>query len=135
MPLTFRLAAALCGLTLTAAVSAAPHFDDIVVSDSADGDAVDSFDPGVAKIFLHAHMAEIPNGAKMKGTWIAVDTHGVAPANYPIDSAEMTASSSVNVVNYSLSKPNNGWPVGHYRVDLSIDGRSSASAEFDIAKD
>ena len=135
MHLTFRLAAALCGLTLTAAVSAAPHFDDIVVSDSKDGDAVDSFDPAVAKIFLHANMVDIPNGAKMKGTWIAVDTHGVAPANYAIDSAELTASSSVNVVTYSLSKPNNGWPLGHYRVDLSIDGKASASAEFDIAKD
>ena len=135
MRLTFRLAAALCGLTLAAATSAAPHFDDIAVSDSSDGDAADSFGPGVAKIFLHAHMVDIPSGAKMKGTWIAVDTHGVAPANYAIDSAEMTASSSVNVVNYSLSKPNNGWPVGHYRVDLSIDGQPTGSAEFDIAKD
>jgi len=135
MRLTFRLAAALCGLTIAAAASAAPHFDDIAVSDSEDGDAVDSFGPGVAKIFLHAHMVDIPSGAKMKGTWIAVDTHGVAPANYAIDSAELTANSSVNVVTFSLSKPNSGWPLGHYRVDLGIDGKAAGSAEFDVAKD
>ena len=59
----------------------------------------------------------------------------VAPANYAIASDEVSANGSVNVVNYSLSKPNNGWPIGHYRVDLSIDGKPAGTAEFDIAKD
>ena len=35
----------------------------------------------------------------------------------------------------SLSKPNAGWPVGKYRVDLSIDGKVVGTAHFKISKD
>jgi len=127
--------AALCGgILLATSAFAAGRFDDITVSDQPDGDAVDSFPPSAAKVFVYAHMVDIPTGSKMKSAWVAVDTHGVAPANYVIDSAELTADGKVNVVTFNLSKPTAGWPLGHYRVDLTIDGKAAGSPEFDIEK-
>ena len=114
---------------------AAPHFEDIVVSDEKGGDAAESFAPDTAKIFLRAHMADIANGSKITAAWIAVDTNGVAPANYKIDSADLVADGAINTVNYSLSKPNKGWPVGKYRVELSVDGKTVNTATFTIDGD
>jgi hypothetical protein len=125
----------LFGLLLAAPLYAAPHFTDIVVSDSKDGDAVDSFATTATKIYLHAEMSDIEKGSKMTGTWIAVDTHGAAPPNYKIDSADLVADGAINTVNYSLSKPNKGWPVGKYRVELSVDGKTVNTATFTIDGD
>jgi len=65
---------------------------------------------------------------------IAEDTHGAAPANYKIDSVDLTAGALVNVANFSLSKPTAGWPVGSYRVDLFIDGKPAGHKHFVIGK-
>jgi hypothetical protein len=125
-------ASLLLSLLFAAPLQAAPHFDEIVVSDAKDGDAVDSFTPNTPKIFVHAHMVDIATGSKMTGTWIAVDTNGVAPANYKIDSSDLNAGMLVNTVEFSLSKPNNGWPVGKYRVDMSVDGKTAGTASFTV---
>jgi hypothetical protein len=125
----------LLGLLLAAPLYAAPHFSDIVVSDSKDGDATDTFAPSTAKIFVHAEMADIDKGAKMTGTWIAVDTHGAAPPNYKIDSSDLVADGVVNTVTYSLSKPNKGWPIGKYRVELAVDGKVVGSTSFTVEGD
>ena len=114
---------------------AAPHFEDIVMSDSKDGDAADSFSPTTAKIFLRAHMVDVASGSKLVTNWIAVDTNGAAPANYKIDSAEFTAGALTNTLDANLSKPNNGWPLGKYRVDLTVDGKAAGSANFTIEAD
>jgi hypothetical protein len=114
---------------------AAPHFEDIVVSDEKGGDAAESFAPDTAKIFLRAHMADIANGSKITAAWIAVDTNGVAPANYKIDSAEFVAGALTNTIDTNMSKPNKGWPVGKYRVDLSVDGKPAGTARFTVEAD
>jgi hypothetical protein len=125
----------LFGLLMALPLYAAPHFDDIVVSDSKDGDAVESFTPSTPKIFLRAHMVDVASGAKITTSWIAVDTHGTAPPNYKIDSADFVAGVLTNTVDANLSKPNNGWPVGKYRVDLSVDGKTAGSATFEVDSD
>jgi len=130
-----RIVSALCGLLLAGSAFAAPHFADIYATDSDSGDATDSFGTSAPKIYVHASMVDIPNGAKMTGTWIAVDTNGVAPANYKIDSSDLTAGTIVNTVNFSMTKPNAGWPAGKYRVDLLIDGKPAGAANFTIEKD
>lgn len=125
----------LFGLLFAAPLYAAPHFTDIVVSDSKEGDAVDTFSATTAKIFVHADMFDIEKGSKMSGTWIAVDTHGAAPPNYKIDSADLVADGVVNTAIFSLSKPNKGWPIGKYRVELSVDGKVVGSASFAVEGD
>jgi len=126
---------ALLCLIFAAPLYAAPHFTDIVVSDSKEGDPADTFAPNTQKIFVHADLFDIAKGSKMTGTWIAVDTHGAAPPNYKIDSADLVADGSINTVTFSLSKPNKGWPVGKYRVELAVDGKVVGSASFAIQGD
>ena len=125
-------------LTVALAMSMAPplfaaegRYSDVVISDSADGSAKQIFGPATPKIFLRAKLADVPRGAKLKSVWIAEKTK-VAPPNYEIDAKELTAGAIANRVDFSLSKPNAGWPPGDYRVDLLIDGKVVQSVRFKI---
>jgi len=126
---------ALLALFFAAGIQAAPHFADIVIADSEDGDATETFAPTTPKIFLHAGLVDVARGSKITSDWIAEDTGGAAPANYKIDSITLDTGMLTNVVTGSLSKPNAGWPVGKYRVDLSIDGKVAGTAHFKVSKD
>ena len=128
-----RTLIALAGLFFAACAWAQnPHFADLKFSDSSDGDAMESFTPNTPKIYLHAGLEDMPSGTKLSSTWIAEDTHGAAPPNYKIDSVEFNVGGIVNVATFSLSKPNAGWPVGKYRVDLFINGKASGTAHFTV---
>jgi hypothetical protein len=74
----------------------------------------------------------MPGGTKITSVWICEDSHGIAPPNFKIDSVDVTVGTITNVANFSLSKPNKGWPLGTYRVDLLIDGKASGTAHFVI---
>jgi hypothetical protein len=126
---------ALLALFFAASVQAAPHFADVTVSDSEDGEATETFAPTTPKIFVHAGLVDVARGSKVSSDWIAEDTGGVAPANYKIDSVALDTGMLTNVVTFALSKPNAGWPVGKYRVDLSIDGKAAGAAHFKVSED
>jgi hypothetical protein len=127
-----KISALLAFVVTTAAYAGTPSYADIKLSDSEDGSAMQSFAPDTAQIFLHAGLVDVASGSKLGSTWIAEDTGGAAPANFKIDSVEVTAGALTNVTTFSLSKPNAGWPVGTYRVDLSIDGKPAGSAHFKV---
>lgn len=126
---------ALLALFFAVGAQAAPHFAEMTVSDSEDGDATETFAPGTPKIFVHAGLVDVAHGSKVSSDWIAEDTDGAAPANYKIDSVTLDIGMLTNVVTVSLSKPNAGWPVGRYRVDLLIDGKVAGAAHFKVSKD
>lgn len=127
-----KLPALLALFVATLAFAGSPHYSDLKLSDSEDGDASTSFTPDTAKIYLHAALNDVASGSKLGSVWIAEDTGGVAPANYKIDSVSLDSGALMNVAVFSLSKPTAGWPVGKYRVDLFIDGNSSGSVKFKV---
>jgi hypothetical protein len=124
---------AVAGLLLATVLHAAPHFGDMTFSASHDNDGTDTkvFAIDTPKIFLHADLEDAVDDTKVSSTWIAEKTDK-APPNYKIDSVELTASENMDVVTFSLSKPNAGWPVGDYRVDLFINGKPAGSAHFKV---
>ena len=127
--------AALLALFFAVGAQAAPHFADVTVSDSEDGDATETFAPNTPKIFVHAGLVDVAHGSKVSSDWIAEDTGGAAPANYKIDSVTLDTGMLTNVVTFSLSKPTAGWPVGRYRVDLFVDGKAAGAAHFKVSKE
>lgn len=68
----------------------------------------------------------------LKGVWISIDA--ISVPNYEIDSAEVKVPRNGPASgHFSLSRPNNGWPAGHYRLDVYVDGRLLGSKGFSIS--
>ncbi len=130
---TLVLGGALGMLLVTQAQAGEPRYTDILLSDQKDdGKPLQVFKPTTAKIFLSTKLADVPTGAKLTGAWIAEKT-GVAPPNYKIDTAELTVGPLMNRANFSMTKPNAGWPAGDYRVELTINGKLATTVRFKVA--
>ena len=114
------------------AQAGAPRYTDLLLSDTKDGAAKQVFTPTTPKIFLSSKLADVPTGAKLTGTWIAEKTKA-APPNYRIDSVDLTVGPLMNQANFSMSKPNAGWPAGDYRVELFINGKLASTVRFKVA--
>lgn len=75
--------------------------------------------------------ADAGQGTEIRGVWIAEDVGKIAEPNHRItEVAEKMPFSRVG--NFSLTKPNNGWPVGKYRVDIYIGGKLVKAVPFAI---
>jgi len=133
--LAMTLAAALAAFALQAAPSAAasPRYADMVLSDQKGGAAKHVFKPDTAKIYLHAKLEDVPGGSTVKSDWIAEKTQ-VAPPNYKMDSVELKIGPLINNVDFNMSKPTKGWPLGDYRIDLFINGKPAGNVKYKIEK-
>ena len=60
-------------------------------------------------------------GAKVRAVWIAEDVGDIAPPNYKIDDAVATASAPDAHGMFTLSRPDDGWAPGNYRVEFYLD--------------
>ena len=124
--------AGLASLLMTTVVWAGePRYEKPVLSDSKGGAAKNKFSKDTPQLFLESGVVDVPNGAKLGSAWIA-EKPQVAPPNYRIDSKEMKKGPMENRVWFSLSRPNKGWPVGDYRVDLFINDKAAGSVKFSV---
>ncbi len=119
-------------LIATLAWAGEPRHEKPVLSDSKGGTGKNKFSKDTPQLFLEAKVVDVPNGAKFASAWIAEKTQ-VAPPNYRIDGKEMKKGPLDNNVWFSLSRPNNGWPVGDYRVDMFINDKAAGSVRFSVA--
>lgn len=123
---------------LTAAATSAPAhaaaFENIILS-STEGAAETqtTFPTDTPKLYLSADITdEVPSGSKLTVTWIAVDSGRAAPPNYRIDEVRFDIGLIDNRIDASLSKPNNGWPVGTYQVEMIVDGTVEETVDFSV---
>ncbi len=59
--------------------------------------------------------------ATIRATWIAEDIGPVAPADYTIDEASAVAETPEAHGSFTLSRPDEGWAPGTYRVEFYVD--------------
>lgn len=104
------------------------------LSSEKDGASQSIFAPDATEIFLHVDLTGVASGSTFTCSWIAEDTHGAAPANFKIAATDFKVGAIDNVADCSVSKPNAGWPVGAYRVDLAVNGQTIKNAKFSVAK-
>ena len=104
------------------------------ISSEKGGASQTTFAPDTAALFLQVDLTGVASGSTLTCIWIAEDTHGAAPANFKIAATDFKVGSIDNEADCSLSKPNAGWPVGTYRVDLAVDGQTIKNAKFSVAR-
>ena len=70
-------------------------------------------------------------GATIRSVWIAEDVGKAAPPNYKIAEKTLTLP-FLNTGTFSLSKPNKGFPVGSYRLEIYAGGKLSKTLKFSV---
>lgn len=113
------------------ATAGVAELTDLEFSDSKDGDPVDSFSPETPEIFLSMGFKGVAQGSKITATWIAVKVDG-APPGTTITSTDVGVETGEDTANFSMTKPTKGWPIGAYRVDISVDGKVVKTGRFEV---
>lgn len=88
------------------------------------------FTPDTAKIYCAWKAEGLKSGIQLRGVWIAEDVGRAAPANYKIDEASFTSTGTSAQGSFSLSKPNKGFPVGKYRLEIYIGSDLTKTVPF-----
>ena len=112
------------------------HAGDVKVESviAVDGDTkpATTFASDVPKLYAFFRTKGTAKGGKLRGAWIAEDVGDAAPPNTKIDEATITGDEDNFHGAFSLSKPDNGWPVGKYQVEIYADGALVTTVKFTI---
>ena len=116
------------------AQQAGPRIDTAISSDSKETMAEKtSFSQTTPKIFVFYMMADAVKGTRVKAAWIADKVDGYDPNN-KFDESNATSPGGTYWGAFSYPRPGAAWPLGQYRVDLSVDGKVVKSVKFKIEK-
>lgn len=119
---------ALADPEVTAAVLGTAVSDDDNVANPVDTFAVDT-----PAIYCAFKIEGIDGDVTIRSVWIAEDVGKVAPPNYKIDEASLKLSGDGDGKGkFSLSKPNNGFPVGKYRVEIYLGDKLAKTVPFTV---
>ena len=92
------------------------------------------FSADVAKVYVFWKGQALDVGDKIQATWIAEDVGDVAPKNYKLDEVSMTADGPRAFGTFTITKPNKGWPVGKYRVEIYQNDKLAETVKFEVSK-
>ena len=96
-------------------------------------DATDVFNIDAPEIHCSVKLSNAPLDTEVKGEWIYIEGEEEGLENYMIDSNTIITEGT-RYLNFSLSIPDNGWPVGEYEIVLSINGKEKMRVPFFIKK-
>lgn len=92
-----------------------------------------SFSSDVSSIYAYWKGQELEAGDKIHTIWIAEDIGEAAPKETKILEGDAKVYKSDEDGAFSLSRPGGRiWPVGKYRVEISINGRLAQVLKFTI---
>lgn len=92
------------------------------VSSEPIGEFANKFPNAAQKLYARWIGNGLREGAKVRAVWIAENVGDIAPPNYKIDEATATATAPDAHGMFTLSRPDDGWAPGSYRVEFYLDG-------------
>ena len=91
------------------------------------------FRPDAPEINAVAVVKGVKARTMVKATWIAIAVDAIQTPNREIDSTEVRVDKEGDAtLHFRLSRPTQGWPVGSYRLDLTLDGQPFGAAPFSV---
>jgi len=91
------------------------------------------FAPDTAKIYCAWKAEGIAAHTQVRGAWIAEDVGTAAKPNFKIDEATFTSQTAGTAVGaFALNKPNRGFPVGKYRLEIYLGQTLAKTVPFTV---
>lgn len=104
------------------------------VAAEKEGEAKTTFLTNTAKIFGRWQGATLKQGDIVRAIWVA-EAFGKEERDAKITEAQVTADRPDDRGIFSLARPDGGWPVGHYRLEIYVGDQLAASVKFKIEED
>jgi hypothetical protein len=112
--------------------AAPPRFASVILTDDKDRKVEKTvFAPDTPVIYAIFVLADVPANTTLRCVWIAEKTQ-VAPPDHKIDEFKIQVGGRITQGNCSFSKPTAGWPVGEYRLEMSLGERLAHTARFRV---
>lgn len=106
----------------------------VEVSSDSGGGLKTTFKSDVANIYVRWRGHDLPEGAKVRVSWVAEDVGDLVEPNFVIDETETVAPSSNASARFTLGRPPDGWAEGKYRVEFYVDDVPVETVRVTIAK-
>jgi hypothetical protein len=103
-----------------------------VLSTGIDDEPTTSFAPDTPTFHALFKTKGAVDGTKLRALWIAEDVGDEAPANSKIDEKTLTLPHDTDDGDFSLSKPDKGWPSGKYRLEIYANGDLATTLKFTV---
>ncbi|MDD2261091.1 MAG: hypothetical protein PHV04_02295 [Clostridia bacterium] len=108
------------------------NFSNLTMSTGVDGfkpvNVTTKFTTTTPAFYVTGDINNAPDDTVISAVWYYLDTD----SDYMIDQSQYQVEGTNNSFYFSLSIPDNGWPVGTYRVDLYIDDAVDQSIFFTV---
>ena len=85
------------------------------------GKPTTTFSVNAPEIYARWRGHRLRTGAKVKAVWIAENIGEDFPQDYKIDEASATAEGPSARGAFTLTRPDDGWATGDYRVEFYVD--------------
>ena len=106
----------------------------VEVSSDPAGGMKTEFKSTVVNIYVRWHGHDLPEGARVKVSWVAEDVGDLVEPNFVIDETETVAHAPDASARFTLGRPPDGWAEGKYRVEFYVDDQPIETVRVTIAK-
>src|SRR5207248_6568120 len=121
------------GIIVSAAVARAGDAKvEVFMTTAPEEEATTTFAPDTPKFYAIFKTTGIKKGDKARGVLIAEDVGDAAPANTKVLDETIDLDEDTDDGDFNFSKPDNGWPVGKYRVEIYVNDELAAKAKFTV---
>lgn len=103
------------------------------VSTSTDGDPLTTISADALQIVARWRVHDVANKTKIRAVWTAEDTGEVAPPDYKVDEATSMTTDPNAFGTFTLSRPEDGWAAGKYRVEFYVGNILAETVKLTIA--
>ncbi len=93
-----------------------------------------TFSSDTPQIYARWQGPRLRRGAKVRAVWIAENIGEDFPPDYKVDEASAVAESSTAHGAFTLSRPEDGWAIGDYRVEFYVDDVLVETVKLKIVK-
>jgi hypothetical protein len=106
----------------------------VSVSKEHFGKATTTFSSDATQIYARWQGNRLRKGAKVRAVWIAEDIGEDFPPDYKVDEAAALAERPTAHGVFTLSRPDNGWALGDYRVEFYVDDVLAETVKLKITR-
>jgi hypothetical protein len=103
------------------------------VSSEPKGEFKAEFKPDTSAIYARWRGRGLPDHAKIRAVFIAENVADVS-ADYEIDETSAVAPTPNANGTFTLSKPEDGWATGNYRVEFFVEDQPAERVKFKVSK-